>query len=515
MQVTKLDGVAVHARLLAGFEARLARGAGRLGTRDAVEVLGSFAKLDHRPGEAFVAAVGDRVADQAAGMEVAPLAWVLQLLAPLQYRGAADLAAAVEQALLPQISRTSPFDLSSALLGFVRAEHAPGDKFVRALHKHAYGQIKDFGASDLAIFLWAATRLGAFRAAPELYLRMLGQHFCAIMHTMSPLQFCQALWSIARLADRAAFEPLLFSKSEVFFRMRYATFSKIDICTVLHSFALAGWRPVAEVFENIDVELEDHCRNDGEPGFLSNVMWSYAKLRYVPREETLLILAEYWAQLLDRPNEASPVSPQAVSQLVWCLSRWDYRAERLLGRVEARALRGEGALVAAFGEQDLANLAWGMYHLDYRPGPALAAALTDRAFQTLGAFTVQGLLNFHVAAGALGFPVSQVHFRAFVGEVQRRGARGELGAQDVQDVVGILEGQLGARGWVTREEEAGSEAGEAGEAAGDGLGELLAALPLSSVQRAGLLQSSAGAVGGAEGEGEAGGGPTEAPSGKV
>ena len=138
---------------------------------------------------------------------------------------------------------------------------------------------------------------------------------------------------------------------------------------------------------------------------------------------------EHWS------GRAGFLSPQQLAQLVWCLSRWDHNPPELLLAVERELPRTLGH----FGEQDLANLVWGLHHLRHRPSAAVGGRLERRALEVIDEFTLQGLLNFFVGASCLGISLGDPAYTAFAQQIIAR--QGELQAQDLGDVLSVLEGR--------------------------------------------------------------------------
>ena len=441
--------------VLAALEAQSMDGPVHLKARDVVEVMASFWRLGHQPGAPWLEEASRVVHDELPSMSAAAAARVLQLFAAFSWDGVGDgrwagergvfggpggraLAHMVESRLQREMAELSPYSLSTSLLGFVRTRHRPAGAFLEAANARAQDCLEAFSPSDFAMFMWASCRLGGLQAAGADLPGALAGHFCTLMPEMSTAQFCQSLWAMASGLSRGfedAPDPLAFSKSEVFVRRRADSFAPIDICTVLHAYALAGWCPEPITFLELEAEVGAYCSAEpSDSQYVSSVAWAFAKLHQRPGPVLMEAFEAHWG------DRAGLLSPQQLAQLVWCLSRWDYRPSELLLAVERELPRS----LAHFGEQDLANLIWGFHHLRHPPAAEIGERLVQRALEVIDEFTLQGLLNFFVGASCLGIPLGEPAYAAFAEQVTAR--RGELQAQDLGDVLSVLGGrkELGA-----------------------------------------------------------------------
>jgi len=441
--------------VLAALEAQSMSGPVRLKARDVVEVMASFWRLGHQPGAPWLEEASRVVQDELPSMSAASAARVLQLFAAFSWDGVGDgrwagergvfggpggraLAHMVESRLQREMAELSPYSLSTSLLGFVRTRHRPAGAFLEAANARAQDCLDAFSPSDFAMFMWASCRLGGLQAAGADLPGALAGHFCTLMPEMSTAQFCQSLWAMASGLSRGfedSPDPLAFSKSEVFVRRRADSFAPIDICTVLHAYALAGWCPEPVTFLELEAEVAAYCSAEpSDSQYVSSVAWAFAKLHQRPGRELMEAFEAHWC------DRAGLLSPQQLAQLVWCLSRWDHRPPELLLAVERELPRS----LAHFGEQDLANLIWGLHHLRHLPAAEVGERLVQRALQVIDEFTLQGLLNFFVGASCLGISLGEPAYAAFAEQVAAR--REELQAQDLGDVLSVLAGrkELGA-----------------------------------------------------------------------
>ena len=435
---------------LAALEAQSLLGPARLKARDAVELMASFWRLGHQPGAPWLEEVCRVVVDELPTLDAPTAARVLQLFEAFSWEGVGDgrwagdrgvlggpggraLAHMVEARLRREMAELSPYSLSTALLGFVRTRHRPAGAFLGAANARALGCLEAFPTSDFAMFMWASCRLGGLQSADSDMREALASHFCTLMPEMSTAQFCQSLWALASGLSRGPGEvpdPLAFSKSEVFVRRRADSFAPIDICTVLHAYALAGWCPEPVTFFELEAEAAAYVSSEpSDSQYVSSVAWAFAKLHQLPGPALLRAFEEHWS------GRAGFLSPQQLAQLVWCLSRWDHNPPELLLAVERELPRTLGH----FGEQDLANLVWGLHHLRHRPSAAVGGRLERRALEVIDEFTLQGLLNFFVGASCLGISLGDPAYAAFAQQITAR--QGELQAQDLGDVLSVLEGR--------------------------------------------------------------------------
>mmetsp|Transcript_4355 Transcript_4355/g.11391 ORF Transcript_4355/g.11391 Transcript_4355/m.11391 type:complete len:481 (-) Transcript_4355:178-1620(-) len=144
----------------------------------------------------------------------------------------------------------------------------------------------------------------------------------------------------------------------------------VNVATALHRLAIINKKQRASrdallrspQFTTLVEMVEVHAGSDFSARSISDALWSFATLQYLPPTLLKPLLTGVAEQL-----KLQAFEPQHLSTCVWALARLECKPVRLLEQIEEQAVPA----LDAMNVQNCANLVWGFSKLNYKPAKLL------------------------------------------------------------------------------------------------------------------------------------------------
>jgi hypothetical protein len=422
--------------LLAALTVRLAAQgvAATLPPRELCRTVVALGAMDHHPGEGAAAALGAAALTAAPRMLPADVARVAWAAARLGLDDGAFFLPYAERAVCA-VPQCAPADLALLSRAYARAGVAHGALF-DAIGARAATCMERAEVTDVLRTLSAFQQLGL--EPPRGLLDAAEACADARLARLSPQALSIALWAIAH---QGRCTPQLLQTADEAVTARAAEFDGPQLARIAWAFAHLGHDPGSDIMRRAAEALERDGPALGEKA-VANVLWALATLRRAPHPATLDAVAlrllpalsgfgphalstiawsyatmcrgfsslsssssfsslpEFMTVLLDASvSRVADADPQSVWMLSWSCGTMGLCHTRCLATIEADCL--QPGRLAAFQEQHLACLLWGMAKAKFVPGEPFLQAFADEAAPRAALFKPAELHSLLWALAAL------------------------------------------------------------------------------------------------------------------
>ena len=308
--------------------------------------------------------------------------------------------------------------VSNSLWAFATLGHTLRPEVVSLFSKAIKKNMKDFKSMEFSNVVWAIATMKLELDPPDLFddiLRECHANIKEYPNLWSSQSVSNILWSMATHPQKMRPQHDEFLKTLVQFVERKAhTFICQGLSNTLWAYATLEFVPSFKMLELVTRSWEN-LLGDITISDSTNLLWSYSSLRFNPGSSVLNKVAQLYVDATARD-----VSATGVSNSLWAWANFDWTPKNpeimhIVLSIATEHFRDDPELQT----QSLSNVLWALAILRWIPDDEFLTVFQDRTLVELrkGAFSHQGLTNTIWAFAQLGIKPNETLMRELTNEL--------------------------------------------------------------------------------------------------